>query len=304
LKCFLQGMRRSGTTIVFDILSQDDRLDMWYEPLSLGRVGALGGGSGVQPTDLMTKVREARAEFLAGGDHDGLSSDDLNFGAPTNPKLELKARLTRPVREYLEFLLAKCEHSVCKFTRAYRKMKSLRRIRPDARVVVLVRHPRDVVASYMYGRDRKLRNRYPDRDSFFRHRGSENQWSSRKLVTQIARRDSRPEFLELPNWERCLVLWKYTLDHTLEGARTHFGDAVHLLRHEDLGAAPRRETARLYAHLGLPPSEAALEWAEQNVRPRPSDCYDDDDRWPEAFDRLGLGPSMRNAGYAPDGGAS
>ena len=67
MKLFMQGMRRSGTTIIFDILSQDERLDLYYEPFSEGKVGSLGGGSGLQPVDLMEKIRDVRSRIAAAG---------------------------------------------------------------------------------------------------------------------------------------------------------------------------------------------------------------------------------------------
>ena len=35
MNIFVQGLRRSGTTIVFDIFWQDKGLDCYYEPLGL-----------------------------------------------------------------------------------------------------------------------------------------------------------------------------------------------------------------------------------------------------------------------------
>ena len=77
MKLFIQGMRRSGTTIVFDILSQDRQLDLYYEPFSLGRKGALGGGSGIQKIDLMEKIRLSREHFIYKNDLP-LSGMDFN----------------------------------------------------------------------------------------------------------------------------------------------------------------------------------------------------------------------------------
>ena len=37
MNVFMQGMRRSGTTIVYDILCQDKNLDLYYEPFAAGR---------------------------------------------------------------------------------------------------------------------------------------------------------------------------------------------------------------------------------------------------------------------------
>ena len=58
MKFFMQGMRRSATTVVYDLLSQDDRLDLYYEPYSVHGKVELGGGSGMQEIDHMAKIYE------------------------------------------------------------------------------------------------------------------------------------------------------------------------------------------------------------------------------------------------------
>ncbi len=40
---FIQGMRRSGTTILYDLFSADPSLTCFYEPLAAGRP-SIGGG--------------------------------------------------------------------------------------------------------------------------------------------------------------------------------------------------------------------------------------------------------------------
>ncbi|MBI4881641.1 MAG: sulfotransferase [Planctomycetes bacterium] len=299
MKCFMQGMRRSGTTIIFDVLSRDARLDLWYEPLSLGKEGALGGGSGMQEVDLMKKVRAAREEFIARYDQRRLTHEDLNCGAPTEPKREIKRKFPRHIRDYLDFLINRSEHTVCKFTRVYRKVEELKRLRPDAKLILLLRHPQDVVVSYMYGKDQRHQKDFPDREAFFSYAAKVNPWSSYKLLKRIAKKEKRPELLELPCWMRYLALWRYTSDQTFAGGRKHFGKAFTVLRHEDLCARPREEVERVYAHLGLEPCAEAVTWAEEKVRARRKECYADDARWAQAYERLGLVESMERLGYAP-----
>ena len=47
MNVFIQGMRRSGTTILFDILSVDPYFDSYYEPFAAANKEAIGGGSGM-----------------------------------------------------------------------------------------------------------------------------------------------------------------------------------------------------------------------------------------------------------------
>ncbi len=60
MNLFAQGMRRSGTTITFDILFNDKDLDCYYEPLALAKRDAKGGGSGATDIDYFEKVRQTR----------------------------------------------------------------------------------------------------------------------------------------------------------------------------------------------------------------------------------------------------
>ena len=44
MNVFIQGMRRSGTTILFDILWEDERFDCYYEPFAAAKKEVWGGG--------------------------------------------------------------------------------------------------------------------------------------------------------------------------------------------------------------------------------------------------------------------
>lgn len=299
MNLIMQGMRRSGTTIVYDVLSQDSRLDMYYEPFSLGRVGAMGGGSGMQTVDLMQKIRSLRERFMAAYGDTKLVNEDFNLGAPTAARREFRKSLPDFATDYVRFMGEQSEHTVFKFTRAYRKVKALKQALPDASFVLLTRHPQDVVTSYMYGKDQKNLPRYPDRESFLTHFSKTNPWNSYKFFKRIIRKEDRKDLEDVPNWIRYLVIWKYTFDQAWEEGRKSFGNAFRLFRHEDLGADPRGSMISLYEHIGLEPSAEALDWAEQNVRVRHKECYADDPRWLEAYRMIGLDRSMEQAGYAP-----
>jgi len=298
MNLIMQGMRRSGTTIIFDILSQDPRLDMYYEPFSLGKVGALGGGSGIQQVDLMQKIRDVRERFVEVCGR-GEVNEDFNLGAPTAPKREFDRRLPGFARRYIRFVSEQSEHTVFKFTRAYCKVKALKKTLPDASFVLLTRHPQDVVTSYMYGKGGRHRSKFPDSDAFFTHFSKANPWNSFKLFRRIIRLEERRDLKNVPNWMRYLVIWKYTFDLAYREGERHFGDAFMLLRHEDLGEDPRGAVAALYEHIGLAPSEEALQWAERNVEVRHKECYAGDPRWLEAYDRVNLQESLETAGYGP-----
>ena len=98
MNVFMQGMRRSGTTIVYDILCQDREFVNYYEPFAAAREGALGGGSGVQPVDLFSRIRTIRAEFRQL--HPGITDEMLNYGAPTKPALEFEPHYGKTTGEW------------------------------------------------------------------------------------------------------------------------------------------------------------------------------------------------------------
>ncbi len=296
MKVLMQGMRRSGTTIHFDILSRDPRFDLWYEPFSQGKVGALGGGSGIQQVDLMEKIREFRRDFAARWPG-GLDPDELNYGAPRDPALELESELPDFCRSYLKEMLAKREHTVIKFTRIYRKVGALHEIAPDARFVQLVRHPREVVCSYMYDKDQRNAPLLPSADAFFTLNDKSNPWNARKFVAEIVARDGLPHLAKVENFKRYLLLWKYTFENTYRDGRKHFGKAFFLLRHEDLLADPRGTTKKLYEHIGLPAPEDTLAWAAANVRKSVKETFAADPRWAAAYRELDMGEALRSAGY-------
>jgi hypothetical protein len=298
MKLFMQGMRRSGTTVVFDALSQDDRLDLYYEPFSAGRVGALGGGSGLQPVDLMEKIRETRASFIEANGLD-LDPNYFNWGAPREPELELETELPPVCREYIAAMLGRSQHTVFKFTRMYCKVRELWRLAEDGCFALLVRHPQEVVASYMYGRDQKRREKFADREAFFTFRSTANPWNSRRFIECIAAEENRPELLEMPDWMTYLALWKYTFDRPFQDGSRAFGDRFTIVRYEDMTTGPEEVLARLYRMMGLEPNSTSVTWARAKLRTSEKACYPEDERWTAAYEQLGLNESLADAGYGP-----
>jgi Sulfotransferase family len=137
---FIQGMRRSGTTILYDLLSADPSLRCFYEPMAAGRP-AIGGGSGLRHEDLMAGVREARETFAA--EHPELEDASvLNYGAPRDWRLEFERDLPPVVRDYLRFLLSRGDAVAMKFTRMAYKIPVLAEIAPRGRLIHVIRDPR------------------------------------------------------------------------------------------------------------------------------------------------------------------
>lgn len=296
MKFFMQGMRRSGTTIIFDCLSQDERLDLYYEPFSAAKRGANGGGSGMQKVDFMEKIAAFRTSFIEANRLD-VDPSVFNYGAPRNPELEIRPDLPALQRQYLTGILERGHHTVVKFVRMYCKASVLDSLADDGFFALLVRHPQEVVASYMYGRDQKRFHETSGRERFFTLKSDTNPWNSFRLLEFIAKEEGRPELVKMPDWMRYLALWKYTFDRPFREGRAAFGERFLLVRYEDLTTQPIEMMERLYDHVGLTPSAKACDWAHANLRPNIKECYADDDRWLAAYQELGLYDSLSNAGY-------
>ncbi len=296
MNVFVQGMRRSGTTIVFDLFCEDPRFDTYYEPLAAANRRAVGGGSEIRQVDFFDKIRACRMAFMQGCQQVG-SPDLLNYGAPRDPELELETDLPGYCRDYIRYLLSQAQDTVIKFTRAYCKVRVLAELDPNAKFVHVVRDPRALTTSYLFGKGRKNAHRFPTEDSFFRSVSQRTAWSSYPLSEHILR---TPEYEHLQGCEdffRILVLWKYTFRKTREAALACFGDDYFLLKHEALVADPIPTLDALQQFLSQPQASRVRAWAMAHVRPGPEPYAADSSKWREAFRRLDLEEDLAAAGY-------
>lgn len=297
---FLQGMRRSGTTILFDCLSQDECFDPFYEPLTLDRP-AVGGGSGVRSEDLFASVRDVRRAYLARRGTPGLAPL-LNHGSPRRADLELESELPPFVEDYLAFLLASARRPLVKFTRTASKVAVLSRLDPSALFVHLVRDPRAVATSHLVGRRpaRRPSARNPlDRLRFFQQRTRRGHWGSLDLSRRILDDPGAPELRWPPDFVRVLLVWKTLFERTHVAGSALFGSRYVLVRHEDFARAPVELLGKLYARMGLELPDSVSDWARRHVRP-PRPAFATGHRaWRTAIRRLDLAPAMVEAGYAP-----
>jgi len=305
---FIQGLRRSGTTFLYDIFLEDERFTCYYEP-EAAAVTSVGGGSGEHESDLFDTVRRKRATFLDRYPEwrekcpEFMSLNLLNYGAPRLAELEFEPDLPRFGYQYLEHLLNGHEHNVLKFTRMYCKPHCLAAVDPQAKFVHIVRDPRFVAVSYLFGRGRKREKRFWGLDRklslkrFFNRRSPHNAWSSLAFSEWILK---QPEYAvtERPTeLGRILILWRYVFEKTDRLGRAAFGDRYILLRHEDLVASPEPTLRSLYDAIGLPPSEKAMAWMLSHVKQPGPALAEGDPRWREAFEEYGLGDALRAAGY-------
>lgn len=291
MNIFMQGMRRSGTTICFDILKEDPFLDCYYEPLAAANKPAIGGGSGERTQDFFEKIRRIRADFLK--KYQGLNEIELlNYGAPRDPLLEFEKDVPEYIKAYIRFLTCQCSKTLIKFTRMYCKVEVLQAIDPSAKFIHIVRNPAAVATSYLYGKGQRNKYLFDDNDLFFTRQSTKTAWSSFPFSEYIL---NLPEYRHLSgirDFERVLLIWKYVFFATHSAGKALFGNQYLLLSHDALTLKPNETVTSLYRHLGSAPPDSVIHWALDHVRQRNGVHEPHNRHWKMAIDRLDLHREM------------
>lgn len=287
-------MRRSGTTLVFDLFYEDPTFNCFYEPLAEAKRPAVGGGSGAHQDDLFVQLRAARSEFLAA--NIGLTVEDLNYGAPREPQLEFEDTAPQWLHDYLASLLAGPKDKALKFTRMASKAALLHELDPNALFIHIVRDPKAVAASYLFGKGGKNRGAFRDSNAFFARASAKTAWSSREFSNYLLASPEHQHLVGCPDFYRVLLLWKHNFERTHGAAAPLFADRYLLLRYEDVVKQPDVALDSIYSHLHRQAPPQVRVWLHKHLAPRP--LYQPDDaRWSTAFDRIGMLPQLASAGY-------
>jgi hypothetical protein len=295
MSILIQGMRRSGTTILYDALLEDPDLHCFYEPLRED-TETPGGGSGARATDPFAETRSLRVAYRD-AHHPDLDINEFNWGGPRDPALEIGPELPEHCSGFIRSLIERPEPVMIKFTRIYDKLEAIAAIDPEGLLVHVVRDPRSVTASMMMGRGQKRAERYPDANAFFSETERRKLWSSRQLSKRLL---DEPQYRHLSgpaNYLRILMVWKHTFESTYRDGRRLFGDRYILLTNEELRSDPGAAIARVYALAGRELPAQVAEWAVGKVKPVEPPYLADDPRWGEAFALLDMEQSLRDAGY-------
>lgn len=299
---FGQGMRRSGTTILFDLFWGDGRWTCWYEPLNRAKAKA-GGGSRARDVDYSAPVRALRERLVAR--MEGIDDPQaFNWGAPGHAEEELVPGWPAHVEEYVREMARSSGDVFVKFTRASHKLATLAEIAPEAYVLHLVRDPRAVATSHLFRSHPKFRERILGDDCFFTMTTDFNQWKSEDMAAHLVA--TRPEYAHLadePAYVKCMLVWKELYTRTRDDAARYFPGRTVVAWHDDLCADPWGTLKGLYATWGWSPRLRQRWWASRNVRPARPWHDPDNAAWERAMELLDLHPLVAEARAASPLGA-
>lgn len=292
---FIQGMRRSSTTFLFDVLLADPRCAGWYEPFAEAQKPAVGGGSRVSDVDFFAELRAARARFAAAC---GLSDLTLlNHGAPRDALLELRRDLPAVVTDYVRSLCGGAEITVLKFVRAWRKLPALLAARPEARVVHIVRDPRAVATSFLFGKRQRHAHLYPDADSFFRQQGPAKGNQALAIADALIEHGELDLAPDDPHVLKLLGVWQHHVRSTHGDGLALREDRYLLVRHEDMLRSPMETIDRVYRLIGKDVPQPVRRFLSEKLDPVPRIFAPADRRWRELLDRADLAAECVAAGY-------
>lgn len=232
----LVGAPRSGTTVTWKTLRQDERWTCYLEPFhpELRKVFELGG-------DL----------FGGFGDEYREIPDLLRaHWSAIQPYEEILGTIQGHRGAYLRALLDSAPHVCIKVVRCSGKIGALKELAPDALVVHLIRDPRAWTTSHLRPKGEWLEG-LPD--GFFRYEGPFDRWGREELADEIGV-DGRA-------YERLLKVW-----NVLVGlAQTD--DPDHSLSFEQFASNPRSSLRDIYARTELPLPELDLGFLHPPNRP-------------------------------------
>jgi hypothetical protein len=295
MNVFIQGMRRSGTTILYDAFGEDPELKRFYEPFR-EEAESPGGGSGSSAEDVFAETRELRRKFKR-EEHPEVPLELFNHGGPRAPALELHPALPAWGFDLLVYLLAQASDVLIKEVRLFRKISDLHRADPEATLVHVVRDPRAVTGSMLLGRGRRHTVRYADADAYFEAWTRRKLWSSTRISRELLAAGEHPGLDALPDFMRPLAVWKAVQDGIRTEGRRLFGPRYVPVRLEDLRRDPKGELDRIYDAIGRSTPEGVRAWASSHLRREEEIAWADDPRWAAAARALDMEETLESAGY-------
>ena len=298
MNIYIQGLRRSGTTILFNLFKFISDFQCYYEPLAdVTKKTNHGGANFEHKGNLFSNVKDIRQVFIER--NPGVTDSMLNYGAPQWPALEFEMSLPEFVKDYISSILSYDDNSCIKFTRMYNKLCDLSSIDQDALLIHAVRHPFAVVTSYIYGKNGVRRQRYLDEPSlFFEQRTEGKAWKFGTFSQYILDLEEYQHLENLADFEKVLLLWKYVNKKTYDDGIKYFGSRYRLIKNEDLRNDVALTWVNLMTSIGHDVEESTMEWAREHVHRGESSVHlITDPRWARAMEKLEMGALCSSFGY-------
>ncbi len=300
----MQGVFRSGTTIVFECLRRDPEAVSFYEPLhpDLGTLvsAAWRGLDEPEKSELFREYVDVREEAL--GRFDPAFAYDYAVLSQGEKASELEA--------YLEMLASSADRVRLQFNRAFWMVPWLGDVFPEVFFLHIVRDPRSVVYSQMRRRPEHrsvaLVGGGSDQapTAVFSQRADHSYYYADRYLS-IAREASRVQEVvddvEGAPFVRGLALWAAQVGVCHREGQKVFGDRYRAVTYERFAREPGRVLEEVYERLGRSCPVEVLGFAEETVyEPKPQPWEEDGGmakRFEEGFRKAGIGEVAGAFGY-------
>lgn len=320
----VQGVFRSGTTMLFRALRQDPRLRCYYEPLHPNLLDHVREATADCPNHVKSPLY---AEFTSLGD----SMESLYDATLALQHAALGPQDAAPtLRTYLQALTASAPQVILQFNRSFWMTRWLHCQYPDSTFVHVVRDPRSVVWSQLTtASGQRVRMDWPLLGRRFFNFSSGNlrnvfspyaycggyqikdyMTAGRRLEqtfqddvaawaqTQLRAVQDAPPFVQ------ALALWGAQVRVSHHHARNAFGNRYRLLRYEDLCRHPKRTLRGVYAglpHAMPPPVDRYVAECIHAQRLTAWHTVDEAEaHFRDGIRRAGIEPVLREVGYTFD----
>ncbi len=303
MELIIQGVFRSGTTIVFQCLRRDPRARSFYEPLhpQLPEMvqAARKGASRPLKNELFREYVPLEDEVLERFDR-SFGYDDAVLGAgDEHPELEA----------YLRALDEPAERTNLQFNRAFWMIPWLAQAFPEAKLLHVVRDPRSVMYSQM--------RRRPEHESVVleggRHNGDpgavfeEGADYSYYYTDRYLRVGDKAQRLDddpaAPPYVRWLRLWEAQVGACHRDGHQALGDRYMSTTYEAFARHPGKVLGDLYDALDRPCPPEVSRFAKETVHPPRPKPWEKDPalarRFEQAIEQAGIQDTMDTFRYEP-----
>ncbi|MBI1338492.1 MAG: hypothetical protein GC164_16235 [Phycisphaera sp.] len=295
MNIFIIGLRRSGTTIFWEMFRQDARFVCYDEPYN-------------PMLDELPEEHDkmVRAEFITLYNRD--PEDFKRRFAPIPVEEEMHGGMTQAQKDYLKHLIGTAEHTVMDFTRVHFKLRDLHEIDPGAVLVHLYRRPQSSATSHLLPSGGKTLRRKISTWMRLRTFWTRYRWYNNYSFENMIDNCSRGRFDELvrqtgldvakvramPAIGKLLVWWRVAYETAEKDGRSLYGDRFVSLSFEEFCQQPEKVLRNIYDKAGIEFKGMDL----RKVHPAKPPHEADNRKWAYWLEQTGLSQWHRDGGHA------